>query len=91
MALAQRCGLATLLADRLKIAAKGGANAAAKIVAAIAGMVCGADSITDLDCCGAAGCAGCSPGCARRRRWGVPAGCSPSATSASSTPSPPDY
>jgi hypothetical protein len=49
MALAQRCGLATLLADRLTIAAKGGANAAAKILAVVAGMVCGADSITDMD------------------------------------------
>jgi hypothetical protein len=49
MALAPRCGLARLLADRLKIAAKGGANATAKILAVIAGMVCGADSITDLN------------------------------------------
>src|SRR3954454_4220665 len=49
LALAQRCGLATLLAERLTIAAKGGANAAAKVVALVAGMVCGADSITDLD------------------------------------------
>jgi hypothetical protein len=31
-----------------QIAAKGGANAAAKIVAVIAGMVCGADSIMDM-------------------------------------------
>src|SRR3954452_17974617 len=49
LALAQRCGLATLLAERLTIAAKGGANAAAKGVALVARMVCGADSITDLD------------------------------------------
>jgi hypothetical protein len=49
LALAQRCGLATLLAERLTIAAKGGANAGAKILAVVAGMVCGADSITDLD------------------------------------------
>jgi hypothetical protein len=49
MALAQRCGLATLLVDRLTITAKGGANAAAKILALVGGMVCGADSITDLD------------------------------------------
>ena len=44
--LAQRCGLAALLDDRLTIAAQGGANAAAKILAVAAGMVCGADSIT---------------------------------------------
>ena len=49
MALAQRCGLATLLASRLKIAAKGGANAAVKVLALVAGMVCGADSIDDMD------------------------------------------
>ena len=49
MALAQRCGLATLLAERLKIAAKGGANAAVKVLALVAGMVCGADSIDDMD------------------------------------------
>ena len=49
MALAQRCGLATLLAERLTIAAKGGVNAAAKVLALIAGMVCGADSIDDMD------------------------------------------
>src|SRR3954449_10689434 len=45
MALAQRCGLATLLAERLTVAA----NAAVKVVALVAGMVAGADSITDLD------------------------------------------
>jgi hypothetical protein len=49
MALARRCGLAVLLADRLTIAAKGGANGALKILAVIAGMVCGADSIDDMD------------------------------------------
>src|SRR5688500_12340941 len=49
MALADRCGLARLLAERLKIAATGGANAAAKILALVAGMVCGADSINDMD------------------------------------------
>ena len=48
MVLAQRCGLATLLAGRLKIAVKGGANAAAKVLALVAGMVCGADSIEDM-------------------------------------------
>ena len=49
MSLAQRCGLAMLLAERLKIAARGGANAAAKVLALVAGMVCGADSIDDMD------------------------------------------
>src|SRR3712207_3818338 len=49
MALAQRCGLAALLVERLSIAARGGANAAAKVMALVAGMVAGADSIDDLD------------------------------------------
>ena len=33
MALAQRCGLAALLVERLRIVAKGGANATAKVLA----------------------------------------------------------
>jgi hypothetical protein len=33
----------------VRIAAKGGANAAAKIVELVAGMVVGADSISDMD------------------------------------------
>jgi len=49
MALADRCGLAALLVERLTITAKGGANAATKILAVVAGMICGADSIDDLD------------------------------------------
>ena len=49
MSLADRCGLGRCSPSRLLIAAAGGANAAAKILAIIAGMVCGADSIDDLD------------------------------------------
>jgi hypothetical protein len=49
LALAQRCGLTALLSQRVRIAAKGGANAAAKVLALVAGMVAGADSISDLD------------------------------------------
>jgi hypothetical protein len=49
MALAARCGLTELLVDRLTLAGKGTANAAAKILALIGGMVAGADSITDMD------------------------------------------
>ena len=49
LALAARCGLATLLTARLRIAARGGANATAKILALIAGMIAGADSIDDMD------------------------------------------
>jgi hypothetical protein len=49
LALAARCGLGGLVTDRVRIAAKGGVNAAAKIVALVAGMVAGADSISDMD------------------------------------------
>ena len=49
LGLAARCGLTTLLADRVKISAKGGVNPAAKIGSLIAGMVAGADSIEDMD------------------------------------------
>src|SRR4029079_13785187 len=49
MALAQRCGLAALLAERVRITAQGGANVVAKVLAVVAGMVAGADSIDDTD------------------------------------------
>jgi hypothetical protein len=49
LGLAARCGLATLLTDRLRITVRGGANATAKILALVAGMIAGADSIDDMD------------------------------------------
>jgi hypothetical protein len=49
MALAARCGLATLVTDRVQIAAKGGVNATAKVLALVAGMVADADCISDMD------------------------------------------
>jgi hypothetical protein len=49
LALAARCGLPSLLAERVHVAAKGGANAAAKVLALVAGMVAGADCIEDMD------------------------------------------
>ena len=49
MALAQRCGLAGLVAGKVTLTAKGGANADVKIPALIAGMVAGADCIDDMD------------------------------------------
>jgi Transposase DDE domain group 1 len=49
LALAARCGLATLLTERLRIAAKGGAHATGKVLALVAGMIAGADSISDMD------------------------------------------
>ncbi len=49
VALAHRCGLAELVADKLTLPAKGGVNAHLKIPALIGGMVAGADSIDDMD------------------------------------------
>ena len=49
LALAERAGLDALVADRLTMSAPGGANAAEKTSALIAGMVAGADSIDDMD------------------------------------------
>lgn len=48
-ALADRCGLAAVLVERLRITAKGVANATTKVLALVAGMACGADSIDDMD------------------------------------------
>jgi len=48
LALAARCGLGGLVADRVRITAKDGANAGVKVVALVAGMVAGADSIDDM-------------------------------------------
>jgi Transposase DDE domain group 1 len=49
LALASRCGLPELLAQRLTLAGNGAANAGAKVIALVAGMICGADSISDMD------------------------------------------
>ena len=49
VALAQRCGLTDLVADKLTLPAKGGVNAHLKVSALVAGMVAGADSIDDMD------------------------------------------
>ncbi|MGW8437847.1 IS1380 family transposase [Nocardiopsis sp. NPDC055879] len=52
MRLAQRCGLARLVTEKVKLGeAKNGAGAAAhaKVTSIVAGMVAGADSIDDLD------------------------------------------
>jgi hypothetical protein len=43
-----RAARGMLLAERVRIAARGGANATAKILALVAGVVAGADSISDI-------------------------------------------
>jgi hypothetical protein len=49
MRLAERCGLADLVDELVRIASKLGVNAQLKVPGIVAGMVAGADSIEDLD------------------------------------------
>jgi hypothetical protein len=49
MRLAQRCDLAGLVGEHLKVTVPVGANAHVKVPAIVAGMIAGADSIEDLD------------------------------------------
>jgi hypothetical protein len=49
MRLAQRCDLAGLVGEHLKVTDPVGANAHVKVPAIVAGMIAGADSIDDLD------------------------------------------
>jgi hypothetical protein len=49
VALAGRAGLDRLVADRLTVPGKSGANPGVKVGALVAGMVAGADSIDDMD------------------------------------------
>jgi hypothetical protein len=47
--LAERGGLERLVGEQVRIAAPDGAHAAEKVTSIVAGMMCGADSINDLD------------------------------------------
>ena len=85
VALAQSCRLGDLIPDKLTLKATGGVNAALKVPALVAGMVAGADAITDMGLLRHGGMGGCSPRSGRRRRWARFCGRSPSATSVSST------
>ena len=49
MALAQRCGLADLVAGHVRLGRRCGVNAPAKVLCLVAGMIAGADSIDDMD------------------------------------------
>jgi hypothetical protein len=49
MRLAERCGLADLVDEFVRIASRLGVNAQLKVPGIVAGMVAGADSIEDLD------------------------------------------
>ncbi|MFI7644425.1 IS1380 family transposase [Nonomuraea sp. NPDC049400] len=49
MRLAERCGLPALVGEHVAISTADGVNAPAKVASIVAGMMCGADSIDDLD------------------------------------------
>jgi hypothetical protein len=49
LALAERCSLSELVADKLTLRATGGVNAQLKVPALVAGMIAGADCIDDMD------------------------------------------
>ena len=49
MALAEKAGLADLVAEHVTVAGSAGANAELKIGSLVAGMIAGADSIQDMD------------------------------------------
>jgi hypothetical protein len=89
VALATRCGLPDLLASQLTLAGKGAAHAAAKITALVAGMICGADCIDDMDLLRHGGMPRLFDQVRARPHWGRSCACSASVTSANSTPSPP--
>src|SRR5882762_10257965 len=48
LALAERAGFADLIAEHVRVARSGGANAEVKVPALVAGMLAGADSIDDM-------------------------------------------
>ena len=49
MALAERCGLAELAGEHVRLASRTGVNAGVKVGCLVAGMAAGADSIEDMD------------------------------------------
>jgi hypothetical protein len=84
VALAQACGLADLVADKLTLADSGGVNAHLKVPALVAGMVAGADSIDDMDLLRHGGMGRLFAGVRPPRRWARFCGRSPSGMFASS-------
>jgi hypothetical protein len=87
MALAEKAGLAGLIGAHLRIDKPTGCNPGAKIGSLVAGMIAGADSIDDMDLLRHGAMSRLFTGVRARGRWGRSCVRSPSATSASSTPS----
>ena len=75
--------------EQLSVPTDKGANAGVKVASLVAGMVAGADSIDDMALLRHGGMGTVFTGPTPPRRWGRSCGRSPSATSASSTRSPP--
>ena len=88
--LAQHAGLGELTGGHLSVPTDKGANAGLKVTSLVAGMVAGADSIDDLVLLRHGAMGKVSPSPTRRPPWDRCCAPSPSGTSASSTPSPPD-
>ena len=83
--LAERAGLQELVTDHVRIDKPGGGNAVLKVLALVAGMIAGADSIQDMGLLRHGAMRRLFAGSGRRRRSGRSCARSPSATSGSST------
>jgi hypothetical protein len=86
--LAEQTGLSRLIAQHVDLRStrvkSGAVNPAGKLTTIIAGMMCGADSIDDVNLLRAGGTRGCSTRCMRPRHWGSSCASSPSDTPTSS-------
>jgi hypothetical protein len=87
--LATDAGLAVLADRRLSVPKDKGAHPGAKVTSIVAGIFAGADSIDDLTLLRHGGMGRVFDRRTRPARWARSCARSPSATSASSTPSPP--
>ncbi|WP_406483810.1 hypothetical protein [Streptomyces platensis] len=88
MRLAERCGLARLVAEKVKLTgAKNGAGAGpdAKVASIVAGMAAGADSIDTFTSCATARCPWCWRASVRRPHWAASCARSPTVTHSNST------
>jgi hypothetical protein len=83
MALAQRAGLAGLVAEHVRPGGPGGVNAVLKIPCLVAGMAAGADSIDDMDLLRHGALPDLFGGIRRRPRWARTCGPIPGGTSGS--------
>jgi hypothetical protein len=83
MALAQRAGLADLVAEHVRPGGECGVNADLKVACLVAGMIAGADPIDDMDLLRHGAMTPLSGGLRRRPRWARTCAAIPGGTSAS--------